>query len=128
MTASSAEAGGARTHTIVVIASSDGEVHARHDGPVNGIVQSLGHAATQRDVGDGTLPCLSSGSELGLDSSESIDNLFSGPQDPPMTSTIVPHPLKPKTLTAMKLTVLATRSCGSRRYRHSGYHDHCHPH
>jgi hypothetical protein len=74
--------GGVRTGILVVIASSDGEVHTRVDSPVDGIVQSLGHTTTQRHVGDGTLMlCLPGGSVFGLGSGELVSSVLGSPQD-----------------------------------------------
>ena len=74
--------GGVGTGILVVVPGGDGEVHTRVDGPVNSIVQSLGHTATQRHVGNGSLVLrLSGSSELGLGSSELLGSLVSGPQN-----------------------------------------------
>ena len=67
---------------LVVVVGSNSEVHARLDGLVDGIVQSLRLATTQRHVGDGSLvSCRSSRSVLGLGSSELFSSLVSSPQN-----------------------------------------------
>lgn len=66
----------------VVVAGSDGEMHARIDSPVDSIVQSEGLATTQRHVGHGTLVLgLSGRGILSLGSSELVGSLFSSPQN-----------------------------------------------
>ena len=72
--------GRVRAGIPVVVTSSDSEVHARVDGPVDGIVQSLGLATAQRHVGDGTLVLRLSGSNvLSLGSGELHGGLFRSP-------------------------------------------------
>ena len=74
--------GGVGTGIPVVVTGSDGEVHARLDGLVDGVVQSQGLSTTQRHVGDGTLmPSLSGSSVLSLCSGELVSGLFSSPQN-----------------------------------------------
>ena len=74
--------GGIRAGILVVIASSDGEVHPRFDGPVDGIVQSLGHTTTQRHVGDRTLVLRPpGGSVLSLGRGELVSSLLGSPQN-----------------------------------------------
>ena len=73
---------GVRAGIPVVVTGSDSKVHARVDGPVDGIIQSLGLATAQGHVGDGTLVlCPSGGSVLSLSGSKLVGSLLSGPQD-----------------------------------------------
>jgi len=74
--------GGVRAGIPVVVTGSNGEVHARGDGTVDSVVQSLGLTTTQRHVSDGTLvPRLPGGGILSLGSGELVGGLFSSPQN-----------------------------------------------
>ena len=98
--------GRVRASIPVVVTSSDGKVHARSDSLVNSIVQSQGLSTTQRHVGDRSR--LSGSSVLGLGGASLLAACSAAHRTPPTTSAMVPLPLEPRTLTAMRLTALET--------------------
>ena len=74
--------GRVRASVPVVVTSSNSDVHAGVDGPIDDVVQSLRFTAAQRHVHNGTLVLgLSGGGVLNLGSGELGGSLFDGPDN-----------------------------------------------